>query len=300
MLDAASILSRANLDKWDRDHDETENVAGNVSELFYSKQGNTYRPVGDVVNSLSAGFYNIDRDNHGLIIEAITRTSDELINLPGSVAERVVEDINKFWNMSEQYKELNLVHKRGVLMHGRPGIGKTATINIVAQQVVDAGGIVVYFNNPIDVVDGLNVIRLTNPTTPILCVMEEIEELLDKHGESNILLLLDGERQIDNVVYFATTNYIDELPPRIAKRPSRFDLVIELDLLDVAVRKEYLECKLKRTVELTDPMLTETAEYGIAHLKELIILTEIFGEDVMTAIGRINEIVAIDVDDEDD
>ena len=54
--------------------------------------------------------------------------------------------------------------------------------------------------------------------------------MTEYYAESEYLSLLDGENQIGNVVYVATTNYPEKLDKRFTDRPSRFDVVQKISM----------------------------------------------------------------------
>jgi SpoVK/Ycf46/Vps4 family AAA+-type ATPase len=89
-----------------------------------------------------------------------------------------------------------------------------------------------------------------------------------------ILNLLDGIKQIDNVVYIATTNHPEKLEDRITNRPSRFDRRYEIELPNTEVRTAYIENKLseedlkKINIEM---WVKESDGFSLAHMRELVI-----------------------------
>jgi SpoVK/Ycf46/Vps4 family AAA+-type ATPase len=89
-----------------------------------------------------------------------------------------------------------------------------------------------------------------------------------------ILNLLDGIKQIDNVVYIATTNHPDKLEDRITNRPSRFDRRYEVELPNEDVRRAYIQNKLSdedlKKINI-DMWITESDGFSLAHMRELVI-----------------------------
>jgi SpoVK/Ycf46/Vps4 family AAA+-type ATPase len=89
-----------------------------------------------------------------------------------------------------------------------------------------------------------------------------------------ILNLLDGIKQIDNVVYIATTNHPEKLEDRITNRPSRFDRRYEVELPNEEVRKAYIQNKLSeedlKGIDLNS-WIKESEGFSLAHMRELVI-----------------------------
>ena len=67
---------------------------------------------------------------------------------------------------------------------------------------------------------------------------------------------MDGELQIDNVLFVATTNYPEKLDRRLVCRPSRFDIIRKVGMPTASAREVYLQTKNKRlcsdSAELAD------------------------------------------------
>jgi hypothetical protein len=117
----------------------------------------------------------------------------------------------------------------------------------------------------------------------------KLDELIKRHGEHEILSLLDGEFQIDNVVNLATTNFPEVLGARIVNRPSRFDERILVDMPSAAARMKYLqhatseddvdEATLRRWVKETEGM-------SVAHLRELVVAVYCLGQPYDSVLDR--------------
>jgi len=172
----------------------------------------------------------------------------------------------------------------------------TSTLQILISKIIKKGGLALFCNNPSMTVTGLQMLRTVEPDRPVLVVMEDIDALIRDHGESNILALLDGEIQIDNVTFIATTNYPERLDARIKNRPSRFDIVKKIGMPNSKAREVYLKAKhpkfkMLAKDEATDELLLwveSTDKFSVAHIKELIILTEIFETPFDEAVTKLN------------
>ena len=132
------------------------------------------------------------------------------------------------------------------------------------------------FENPQITFAVLPMIRRIEPTRPLILVMEDIDEMIGGHGEHEILSLLDGEKQIDNIVQIATTNHPERLGARILNRPSRFDERIFVGMPSAESRLAYIQNALERggleALEGAELMRwrDDTEGMSIAHLRELI------------------------------
>ena len=105
--------------------------------------------------------------------------------------------------------------------------------------------------------------------------------------------MLDGIKQIENVVYIATTNYPEKLEERITDRPSRFDRRYEVQLPDAEMRLAYFKHKVpaKDLKKLDiDQWVKDSDKMSIAHLRELVISTMVLGNTYEETIERLKNL----------
>jgi SpoVK/Ycf46/Vps4 family AAA+-type ATPase len=232
----------------------------------------------------------------GIFFQKIPVMTDGLIRFPETNSEKVIEEIQKFWTREEAFKDHGLNYKRGIILWGPPGSGKSCTIQLVISDVIERGGVCFKFNNPELFCEGIRIFREVQPTTEVVVLMEDIDSIIEANGESEVLNLLDGVDQVEKVVYLATTNYPELLGARILNRPSRFDKRFKMGHPKKRSRRIYFEhlisdeeireygIDLNRWVKDTDGM-------SIAHLKELFIAVCIFGNDYQEAIMTLQSMV---------
>ena len=123
--------------------------------------------------------------------------------------------------------------------------------------------------------------------------MEDLDAIQQTYGEADMLALLDGDLQIDNVVFIATTNYPEKLDKRMVNRPSRFDIVRKISMPTPEARTVYLKARnprIAKTDELLD-WVDATNEFSIAHLKELIVSVEALGQGFDQTIERLRVMI---------
>jgi len=261
--------------------------------FHWSKRGGLYRPVGHTQDSIPAGIYEIDNDNSGWFLSKVKFPSDTLLRLPGTPIEFILDQIDKFWGREKLFKDTGLLHKRGILMYGPAGCGKTSIIRLLCDDIVKRDGIVIMVTNCRLAETALGGIRQIESRRPILTIIEDIETFMGASDESSsaraLLALLDGETQVDHIVHLATTNKPEQLEDRIVKRPGRFDLVIGLNAPVAEARHDYLYNILKDHVtpeELQD-MVDKTEGLGLAHLRELVVANYCLGLDREETLKRL-------------
>ncbi len=228
-----------------------------------------FRPAAKTIAHLKQGAYFCGQDDMGPYVKKMEPMSDDIVKLPESANIRVLDGIRKFWESRDRYKKHGLVFKRGVLLWGPPGGGKTVTVHLLTRDLIDNGGIVVFCSNPQLTAFLLAAIRRIEKTRPLIVVYEDIDEIVINHGEHSILSMLDGEQQTDNIVSIATTNYPERLGARIVNRPSRFDDRIFVGMPSLAARLAYLR-KATGDSDFAESWANETEGLSIAHLRELV------------------------------
>lgn len=274
----------------------------------WSRSGSAYFPVEETVHRLPPGQYTVDfSHSRGIFFRRKPVSLDKLIILPDSSSEEIIVGIESFWDKEKVFKDLGFLWKRGVLLCGPPGGGKTSTLQLIASKIIKRGGITVYVRDPQRTAEGLEVIRRIEPDRPIVVMIEDFDAIQDKYGENDLLAMLDGDLQIDNVVFIATTNYPENLDARIINRPSRFDVIKRIGMPSREARKVYLEAtnpRIRGTQELEE-WLDLSKEYSIAHLKEMIVSVEALDQNLHDVVERLDAMIhdqpsSDDTDDEQD
>lgn len=145
------------------------------------------------------------------------------------------------------YKGLKLPTKRGVLLHGRPGSGKTLIGKILASQL-DTTFIVVKPGELGSVSEIARAFAMARDLAPAALFIEDLDLIGGPRGQDQYadMLLgelmneLDGIEDNSGVLVVATTNALKTIEPALKDRPSRFDVVIELPDVSAEVRRRYL------------------------------------------------------------
>jgi ATP-dependent 26S proteasome regulatory subunit len=264
----------------------------------WSISGSKFYAAFRTAERLYPGFYEVGHDQQGYYLQKKETSTDTLYGLPNQELLDIVEDIENFWKRSDIYKQYGFLHKRGILMYGDPGNGKSGIIQLCTKYLIEKmEGIVINISNG-DQIEYFNFIsqslRDIEPNRPLIVVLEDIDAIAGEGNWSTSMLLnmLDGVKQIDNVVYIATTNYPDKLEERITNRPSRFDRRYEIFPPSKEVRESFIRHKLVEggnDVELDINLwLKETEGMSLSHLKELFISVIVMGNDFNETLKTLN------------
>ena len=223
--------------------------------------------------------------------------TDELYELPTPEISVILNDLKSFWNKIEIYDQYKLMHKRGILLYGDPGAGKSGILQLCMKHIIEElNGLVINLKDEDTVRGYLDVVpklRQIEPERPIVVIIEDIDSIAGESSyiTSQLLNMLDGIKQIENVAYIATTNYPEKLAERITNRPSRFDRRYYIAPPSREVRKAYLERKLGDASKLTnmDQWIDDTEGMSMSHLKELFISVFVLDVAYDEAINHLKE-----------
>ncbi|KAL7412864.1 hypothetical protein BDY24DRAFT_415818 [Mrakia frigida] len=175
------------------------------------------------------------------------KKSVESVILPGGIGIELLRDVKDFLGRKKWYQERGIPHRRGVLLYGEPGGGKTSIVSAISSELSLNIYLLTLSDEKMSDSDLLTAIAETPPNCLILIedidcafVAPRLSSLLlqadpDFNTGSNSITLsgllnaLDGVCSVDGRVIFATTNHIDRLDPAL-KRPGRFDVQIQFNL----------------------------------------------------------------------
>jgi len=247
-----------------------------------------YMPSNNTVEKIPAGMYELqwNRQYSQITLKKQPFKTDELYHLPSFEIQDIIDDIKSFWDRKEKYKEYKFIHKRGILMYGEPGCGKSGIIQLIVNDLIIRDGIVINIKDNEEVerfLDFIPTFRNIEPNRPIIVILEDLDSIAgeNSYSTSKLLNILDGVKQIEGVVYIATTNYPERLQERITNRPSRFDRRYKVEQPNDEIRRAYIINKLndedKKGVDV-EMWVEKTKGMSLSHLKEVIISVIVMGK----------------------
>lgn len=257
--------------------------------------------------TVPAGTYSVDSHiDLGVIFVPIQIAMDDLVSLPNETVDRMVTEFDTFWSKEPEFKARGFLHKRGFLFWGAPAGGKTSMVNLMALRLVqERSGVVIFCpSEPSLLVAALKMFRSIEPDRPLVVVFEDIDAIIARRGENDLLGLLDGTAQIDHVFFVATTNYPEKLDRRFVDRPSRFDTITHIGMPGAAIRRAFLVAKepsLGETPDVLQLWVESSRGFSLAHLKEMIISVYCLGQSLEYVVQRLDDMHKrqLSSDDED-
>lgn len=175
-------------------------------------------------------------------------------------------------------KKYNVPWRRGILIAGVPGTGKTQLGRVLCNVLE---GVTVIWATSKAIHDASRVktlFEIARKFAPSLIVMEDIDffghdrEFITNPIVGELLTQLDGSSPNDGVFVLATTNRPQLLDRALADRPSRFDIKLIFETPALEERKKMVE--LFATGKTFDVPLeyiaTSTDKFTGSHIKEAI------------------------------
>ncbi|KAF9913749.1 hypothetical protein BX616_009655 [Lobosporangium transversale] len=156
----------------------------------------------------------------------------ESVILDDGIAERVVRDVKEFVKNEKWYADRGIPYRRGYLLYGPPGSGKTSFIQALAGEL-EYNICILNLSERGLTNDRLNHL-LTNLPERSIMLLEDIDAAFAKRDKtqegfhsmvtfSGLLNALDGVASAEGRIIFMTTNHIEALDPALI-RPGRVDL----------------------------------------------------------------------------
>ncbi|MFB8145572.1 AAA family ATPase [Microbacterium sp. NPDC056003] len=192
--------------------------------------------------------FTADEYGHGLgSLTFLTRPSvgrDDIV-LPDGVLDTVRGHIIGIGEQAAALRGYGQHLKRGVLLYGQPGTGKTLTVEHLLTATPGRTAIILQGGSLRFVAEAA---RLARAMTPAMLVFEDVDLVAVERGMFGgpqpllfeILDALDGVGGDADIAFLLTTNRADVLEPALAQRPGRVDLAVEVPLPDVAARRSLL------------------------------------------------------------
>ncbi|KAK7604954.1 hypothetical protein V9T40_006140 [Parthenolecanium corni] len=164
--------------------------------------------------------------------------------LDDGISEKVLQDVKEFINNPTWYSDRGIPYRRGYLLHGPPGCGKSSFITALAGEL-EYGICILNLSDKGLTDDRLNHLLSCAPQNSII-LLEDVDAALPSRegGEetfesqqmkaayagltrltlSGLLNCLDGVASTEGRILFMTTNYKERLDPALI-RPGRVDLI---------------------------------------------------------------------------
>lgn len=270
----------------------------------------------DAVSTLQRLFEDIYRRDDHLRIFTIGGSSGRVPRLDwadlvidANIRTLLKNDFESFWQRKNWFHERNLPFRRGYLLHGPPGNGKSSAVRALMTCRDLSAYTLRFFDRNIDDSDLDALFEKAHRHRPSVVLFEDLDRAFPKSGESrtrislqHLLNCLDGVATGEGIVVVATANEPAVLDSAILRRPGRFDRVIHFPNPDEDLRFEYFR---RMRSGLADEQLQRavgaTSGFSFAFLREAYILAgqfaferggEVTEDDLLAGIRSLRQGVA--------
>ena len=213
---------------------------------------------------------------------------DQII-LPEGLLARIERQTVGFGKHADRMLAMGRHLKRGLLLHGAPGTGKTLTAMYLASQMPEWTVFVLTGRGMGLIEQSCAMARVLQPSIVVLEDVDLIAEERTREGACTAVLFellnqMDGLSNDADVLFLLTTNRPDILEPALASRPGRIDQAIEIPLPDTECRRRLFELYgrgLTLRLEHLDRFITKTEGASAAFIRELLRKAALFAADEM-------------------
>jgi hypothetical protein len=194
--------------------------------------------------------------------------ADEVV-LPAGVLQAIEQHVVLAESCADKLKAAGQHLKRGLLLHGPPGTGKTHTVRYLLGRLTES---------TVVIISGPALYRFLGAATalarraqPSIVVVEDVDliaqdRLYSPDGNPLLFQLLnemDGVGADADITFVLTTNRVDALEHALTDRPGRVDLAVEIPRPDADGRERLLRLYTRDvTLDLPDPEPLVTATDG--------------------------------------
>lgn len=204
---------------------------------------------------------------------------DQLV-LDPTVVSMLKDDFESFFLREDWFRKMRLPYRRGYLLHGPPGNGKSSAIRAMLTSRGLTAYTIRFFEEHSDDEDLEHLFARAAREAPAVVLLEDIDRCFPRTGQSKtkislqaLLNCLDGVSNLDGTIAIATANEPTALDPAILRRPGRFDRVISFANPTPELRRQYFVNMHPLFGEMDlDEAVEESAGFSFAQLREAFIM----------------------------
>ena len=204
---------------------------------------------------------------------------DQLV-LDPDVTTLLKNDFESLFERHEWFKKMRLPFRRGYLLHGPPGNGKSTAIRAMLTSRGLSAHTLHLFDSSTDDGDLDALFARAEQNRPSVVLLEDLDRAFPKTGETKskvslqqLLNCLDGVGTSEGIIVIATANEPTILDPAILRRPGRFDRVVYFGNPNADLRRDYfLRMQPSLRAEELGEVVVCSDGFSFAFLRETYIL----------------------------
>jgi hypothetical protein len=229
-----------------------------------------------------------------------TPVTESDVILPEELKQDLLSYIDRFWRYAPRARNRCIPHRRGILLAGRPGTGKSHLIRHLFTrfpQVKRHLFIPAWDRHSSSALDAL-VAHLITDASPAMVIVEDIDRLFAEHSvkPAHFLNTMDGLLSPDvPLLWIATTNDPSALQANLLDRPGRFDRIVVIPEPAPLERAALLRIFSNRPFGSETQQKAIQASDGLtgAHLRECCVTAEMAEVD---GAGEYDALLLVEID----
>lgn len=170
-----------------------------------------------------------DWQKNKTLFSSVSKASWDDVIISPAMKTDLINDVDSFFGAKSTYSEYNIPWKRGVILHGPPGCGKTISIKALMNTVRHQGVANLYVKSfkasgcQSDQASIRQIFTKARAVAPAMLIFEDLDSLVTDELRSFFLNEVDGVEENNGLLIIGSTNHLERLDTSITKRPSRFD-----------------------------------------------------------------------------
>lgn len=271
----------------------TFNIMGEGTEyIIFAKNHKSIMEefYADKIRIVDDGLYKLKQSPFGSTkLELVDIDNVAVPILNNNLFQNIEKEMNEFIAKRDFYEKHKLDYKRGILLYGLPGNGKTCFIKYFLHNK-KAISIIIDARSDYDLMFVEKFIRNENFKNRLkIIVMEDIDGIAS-NNRSVFLNMLDGIVPVYKTIFIATTNFPKNLDVGLLNRPSRFDSFYQIDNPIEKSREKLLKSFFPKLDGKTLAQAVKNSkDFRASHFKEIFIISSFYNCDVLKAINILKE-----------